>query len=161
MTTDNTHTARQHLFNISELATNVKKQKMRMKWGTGLQPIMQPGWIVSCSGEKVIRLGEHRAVCPPAPLGVPASHLRSDRMYVCGDYKLIVHGGPTGENHITESVGLPATKCRRLYIQTPPPPPPPPLPRPRRMQMGVWIKKKRKRKEKTEKEEKKGEEALL
>lgn len=89
-------------------------------WNEGLGcSLMQPSWIVSCSSQKVIRLGERRAVCPPAPLGVPSSHLCSDRMYVCGDYKLIVHGGPRGENHITESVGLQATKCRRLYIQIP------------------------------------------
>lgn len=64
------------------------------------------------AARKVIRLGESAAqrsaersgaVCPPpSPLGVSPSHLCSDRMYVCGDYKLIVHGGPRGENHITE-----------------------------------------------------------
>lgn len=40
-------------------------------------------------------------------------------MYVCGDYKLIVHGGPTGEkSHQREAPGLQAAKCRRLYIQS-------------------------------------------
>lgn len=54
----------------------------------------------------MIRLGERRAVCPAGPSGVAASHLCSDRMHVCADYKLIVHGGPRGENHITGSVGI-------------------------------------------------------
>lgn len=67
-------------------------------------------------------------------------------MYVCGDYKLIVHGGPRGENHITER-----SRDYRLlnvedYTFRPPPRPP-------RMQMSVWIKNKIKT------EKKRGEEA--
>ena len=67
-----------------------------------------------------LRLGERRAVCTPGPVGVPPSHLCSDRMYVCGDYKLIVHGGPRGENHITgKASGLQATKCRKIIHSDP------------------------------------------
>lgn len=49
--------ARLHLFNISAPATHVKKQKMRMKWGTGPAALMEPSWIVPGSGATVIRLG--------------------------------------------------------------------------------------------------------
>ncbi len=98
----------------------------------------------------MIRLGERGAVCPPGPLGVSPSHLCSDRMYVCGDYKLIVHGGPRGENHITEKRRDYRLLNAEDYTFRPPP-------RTRRMQMSVWIKKKKKKKDR----KRKGEEALL
>lgn len=53
------------------------------------------------------------AVCPAGggPMGLPPSHLRHDRMYVCRDYKLIVHWGPRRENHIRgKGAGLQGAK---------------------------------------------------
>lgn len=81
-------------------------------------------------------------------------------MYVCADYKLIVHGGPRGENHITECVRdyrlLNAGDYTFITPTIPPIPNttsqhsltrPPPC-----MQMSEWIKLRRKNKEKTESE---------
>lgn len=70
-------------------------------------------WISDQGGENA----RERTVACAAPFadaqgglsaGVPwvpptrTSHLCSDRMYVCADYKLIVHGGLRGENPIRE-----------------------------------------------------------
>lgn len=70
-------------------------------------------------------------------MGVSPSHLCSDRMYVCGDYKLIVHGGPRGENHITERRRDYRPLNTEDYTFRPPP-------RPHHMQMNAWIKKRKK-----------------
>lgn len=53
-------------------------------------------------GERAARSGAEQFVRRPVPWVFPRLISASDRMYVCGDYKLIVHGGPRGENHITE-----------------------------------------------------------
>lgn len=102
------HMVRQHFPHLTTHAVSWHMFRSR-KWGwnEGLGcSLMEPSWTAQRSRQKVIRLGERGAVCPPGPSGVPASHLCSHRMRVCGDYKLIVHGGPRGENHITGSVGI-------------------------------------------------------
>ena len=145
-------------------------KQTRLKCGTVRDP---PAADLFPSWEKATRLrGARSSLSARGPSGAPPSHLCSDRMYVCGDYKLIVHGGPREEeeeeekererkkNHITwKALGLQATKCRRLYIQTP-------------SSASVackWVcglKKKKRRKEKRKEIEKrqereKGEEGLL
>ena len=116
------------------IAQTRRKRQMWMTFGSGCSSLMEPSWTDPCSGEKVLRLGELRAVCPPGPMGVPPSHLHSDRMCVCGDYKLIVHGGPKGENHIRERRWDYRLLNVEDYTFRPPP-------RPRRMQMSVDWKK--------------------
>lgn len=139
---------RQHLFNISELATHVKRQKMRMKWGTGLQPIMEPSWIVPSSSSKVIRLGGARSGLSAGSLGCfSVSSLQ--RQNVCL-WRLQVNcswGTKRRKSHHRKRRDYRLLNAEDYTFRPPP--------RSRRMQMSVWIKKKKKdRKTEREKEKK-------
>lgn len=134
---------RQHLFNISELATHVKRQKMRMKWGAGLQP-MEPSWIVPSSSSKVIRLGGARSGFSAGSLGCfSVSSLQ--RQNVCL-WRLQVNcswGTKRRKSHHRKRRDYRLLNAEDYTFRPPP--------RSRRMQMSVWIKKKRKTERQKEK----------